>query len=129
MNNLLAQENNITKTKFNRGKESDTTAGYELAAKIKGKSCRLHTLKADNGYNDTFVADIQRQYGWRVEIVQKPESVKGFVPAGGRWVVERSYGWLNFKRRLSRDFEKSTESSEAMLQLAFIDTLLKRKAK
>jgi transposase len=108
---------------------ADTTAGYELAAKLQGKSSRLSTLKADNGYNDTFVEDIQRQYGWKVEIVQKPESVKGFVPAGGRWVVERSYGWLNFKRRLSRDFEKSTESSQAMLQLAFIDTLLKRISK
>lgn len=64
---------------------------------------------------------------WKLQ--EKPESVKGFVPAGGRWVVERSYGWLNFKRRLSRDFEKSTESSEAMLQSAFIDTLLKRKTK
>ncbi|QHT65205.1 IS5 family transposase [Rhodocytophaga rosea] len=106
---------------------SDTTAGYELAAKLKGKSARLHTLKADNGYTETFVEEVKKQYGWSVEIVQKPESVKGFVPAGGRWVVERSYGWLNFKRRLSRDFEKSTESSEAMLQLAFIDTLLKRK--
>ena len=108
---------------------ADTTAGYELAAKLKGKSCRLHTLKADNGYKEGFVAELKRQYGWIVEIVQKPESVKGFVPAGGRWVVERSYGWLNFKRRLSRDFEKSTESSEAMLQLAFIDTMLKRKTK
>jgi putative transposase len=115
---------------------SDTTAGYELAAKLKGKSCRLHPLKADNGYKDTFVEEIQRDYGWKVEIVQKPESVKGFVPAGGRWVVERSVpatsvhrlgGWLNFKRRLSRDFEKSTETSEAMLQLAFIDTMLTRK--
>ncbi len=109
--------------------EADTTAGYELAAKLKGKSSRLHTLKADNSYKDSFVADIKRNYGWSIDIVQKPESAKGFVPAGGRWVVERSYGWLNFKRRLSRDFEKSTESSEAMLQLAFIDTLLKRKAK
>jgi transposase len=109
--------------------EADTAAGYELAAKLKGKSSRLCILKADSGYTDTFVEDIKKQYGWRVEIVQKPESVRGFVPAGGRWVVERSYGWLNFKRRLSRDFEKSTESSEAMLQLAFIDTLLKRKAK
>ena len=108
---------------------ADTPAGYELAAKLKGKSCRLHTLKADNGYKDTFVEEIKLQYGWKVEIVQKPESAKGFVPAGGRWVVEPSYGWLNCKPRLSRDFEKSTESSEAMLQLAFIDTLLKRRTK
>ena len=119
---------------------ADTTAAYRLAAyrlaaKLKGKSVGLHTLnrphtlKADNSYKGTFVEEVEKQYGWKVEIVQKPESAKGFVPAGGHWVVERSYGWLNFKRRLSRDFEKSTESSEAMLQLAFIDTLLKRKTK
>ncbi|MBC8112491.1 MAG: transposase, partial [Verrucomicrobia bacterium] len=47
---------------------------------------------------------------------------------GGRWVVERSFGWLNFKRRLSRDFEKTVESSVAMLQLGFIDVLLRRSA-
>jgi putative transposase len=105
---------------------ADTTAGYLLATKVKGKSSRLQTLKADNGYKDTFVEKLKEQYGWNVEIIQKPESVKGFVPAGGRWVVERSYGWLNFKRRLSRDFEKTTESSESMLRLGFIDILLKR---
>ena len=105
---------------------ADTTAGYELAIKLKGKSSRLHTLKADKGYQEGFVEEIEREYGWRVEIVQKPESAKGFVPVGGRWVVERSYGWLNSKRRLSRDFEKTTESAEAMLQLAFVDMLLRR---
>lgn len=109
--------------------KADTTGGYELVAKLKGKSSRLHTLKADNGYKDTFAENVQNQYGWKVEIVQKPESTKGFVPAGGRWVVERSYGWLNFKRRLIRDFEKTIESSEAMLTLGFIDILLKRTPK
>ncbi|QHT65295.1 IS5 family transposase [Rhodocytophaga rosea] len=108
---------------------ADATAGYELGCKLKGKSSRLHTLKADNGYKDTFVEEVKREYGWRVEIVQKPETVKGFVPVGGRWVVERSYGWLNSKRRLSRDFEKTTESAQAMLQLAFVDVLLRRIAK
>gem|GEM_PF-3026988 len=59
----------------------------------------------------------------QIEIVQKPESTKGFVPLAGRWVVERSFGWLNFKRR--RDLEKTIASSEAQLQLGFIDILLR----
>ncbi|MBC8111621.1 MAG: transposase [Verrucomicrobia bacterium] len=42
--------------------------------------------------------------------------------------MERSFGWLNFKRRLSRDFEKTVESSEAMLRLSFIDVLLRGNA-
>ena len=108
------------------GDVSDSAAGEELVKGLKGKSARLHTLKADQGYKEGFVEHIQTYYGWQVEIVQKPESQKGFVPLGGRWVVERSFGWLNFKRRLSRDFEKTAESSLAMIQLGFIDVLLRR---
>jgi putative transposase len=55
---------------------------------LKGKSERLKNIKADKGYKEGFVERTQKQYGWQVEIVQKPESTKGFVPAGGRWVVE-----------------------------------------
>ncbi|MDJ1492168.1 IS5 family transposase [Cytophagaceae bacterium DM2B3-1] len=109
----------------------DSEGGEHLAQQLKGKSTRLEILKleilkADKGYKTGFVEHIQKNYGWQVEIVQKPESSKGFVPVGGRWVVERSFGWLNFKRRLSRDVEKTVESSEAMLQIAFIDILLRR---
>ena len=107
---------------------SDSQAGLELAARLKGKSDRLHTLKADKGYKEGFIEQVKIEYGWQVEIVQKPESATGFVPAGGRWVVERSFGWLNFKRRLCRDYEKTVESSEAMLQLGFIDLIIRRAA-
>jgi putative transposase len=117
------------------GDVSDGAAGDVVMHRLKGKSQRLHTIKADKGYKEGFVERVKQAFGWEVEIVQKPESQKGFVPLGGRWVVERSLpamsasaGWLNFKRRLSRDFEKTVESSEAMLQLGFIDVLLRRNA-
>ena len=64
----------------------------------------------------------------------RPESNRGFVPeknapAARRWPVERSFGWLNFRRRLFRDVEKTVESSEAMLRIAFISIILNRFAK
>ncbi|MBC8109729.1 MAG: transposase [Verrucomicrobia bacterium] len=105
---------------------SDGAGGDNVAKKLAGKSDRLRRIKADKGYKEGFMERVKSIYGWEVEIVQKPESSKGFVPTGGRWVVERSFGWLNFKRRLSRDFEKTVESSEAMLQLGFIDVLIRR---
>lgn len=108
------------------GNISDGAAGDEMMRQLRGKSERLVKIKADKGYKEGFVERVKEAYGWDVEIVQKPESAKGFVPAGGRWVVERSFGWLNFKRRLSRDFEKTIESSVAMLQLCFIDVLIRR---
>lgn len=110
------------------GNVSDGAGGDEIVSQLRGKSERLEKIKVDKGYKEGFIERVKEKYGWEVEVVQKPESAKGFVPAGGRWVVERSFGWLNFKRRLSRDFEKTVESSVAMLQLGFIDVLLRRSA-
>ena len=50
-----------------------------------------------------------------VEISSKPPSAKGFVPVKWRWVSERTFGWFNFFRRLSKDYEKTVESSAAMI--------------
>jgi putative transposase len=113
---------------------SDNEAGKTLAdrlqAKLQAWSARHSTdqsndlIRADNGYKAGFVDYVTKTYDWLVEISQKPESAQGFVPQMGRWQVERSYGWLNFRRRLSKDYEKTVESSEAMLHLAFISFLI-----
>ena len=85
----------------------------------------MNLIRADNGYKTGFVDYVNKTYNWLVDISQKPESAaQGFVPQMGRWQLERSYGWLNFRRRLSKDYEKTVESSEAMLHLAFISFLI-----
>ena len=65
-------------------------------------------------------------YQWKIDISQKPESAKGFVPQTGRWQVERSFGWLNFYRRLAKDYERLAESAMAFVQLAFSAILFAR---
>jgi putative transposase len=113
---------------------SDNEAGKTLADRLHGKlkawatrhatTNRMTLIRADNGYKAGFVDYVTKTYNWLVDISQKPESPQGFVPQMGRWQVERSYGWLNFRRRLSKDYEKTVESSEAMLLLAFISFLI-----
>ncbi len=110
-------------------KVSDTTAGCELVDQLKGKVPRLEKITADHGYKSTFTDYVHTHYPWKVEIVQRPESTKGFIPEKNRWPVERSFGWLNFRRRLAKDYEKTVDSSLAMLQIAFISFLLPRLAK
>jgi transposase len=107
---------------------SDNEAGRLVVDRLKGKVPRLKVLAADHGYKVSFVAYVKAA-GWQVDIAQKPESSRGFVPEKNRWMVERSFGWLNFRRRLLRDVEKTIESSEAMLRIAFISILLNRLAK
>ena len=106
---------------------SDNEAGRLVVDRLKGKVPRLKVIAADHGYKVSFVEHVEDK-GWEVEIAQKPESGRGFIPEKNRWMVERSFGWLNFRRRLFRDVEKTVESSEAMLQIAFISILLNRVA-
>lgn len=105
---------------------SDNQGGVELIKKLQGKVPRMKRIVTDHGYKETFIEYVETKTNWDVEIAQRPESSKGFVPEKNRWPVERTYGWLNFRRRLCRDYEKTVESSEAMLQIAIISFLVHR---
>lgn len=103
----------------------DGNEGKNLLPQIKEVSTRMQLIRADDTYKGSFVEEA-KTYGWAVEFGQKPESQKGFVPQKGRWQVERSFSWLNPFRRLSKDYEKTIESSVAFISIAFIDLILAR---
>ena len=105
----------------------DTEAGIDLLWQLDLASDRLEIICGDNAYRGYF-STCAEYYKWKVEITQKPESQRGFVPQSCRWQVERSFSWFSFFRRLSRDFEKTVESSVAFMQTAFIDIILSRLA-
>jgi putative transposase len=65
----------------------------------------------------------------RIEIVQRPEGAKGFQLLPKRWVVERTFGWLGRYRRLSKDYEYLTQSSETMIRVAMIHVMVRRLAR
>jgi transposase len=108
---------------------SDTAAGCQLVDQVKGKAPRLQKIAADHGYKSGFIVYVSTNQQWSIEIAQRPESAQGFVPQKNRWPVERSFGWLNFRRRLAKDYEKTIKSSQAVLQIAFISFLIRRLAK
>jgi transposase len=63
-----------------------------------------------------------------LEIAKRPPNLKGFVVVPVRWVIERTFAWLGRSRRLSKDYEYCTKSSEGMIYFAAIALLLKRLA-
>ena len=65
---------------------------------------------------------------WKLEIVSRPRAATGFVVIPKRWVAERTFAWLGRSRRLSKDYERRTDSSESMVRLSTIHLLLKRLA-
>ena len=105
--------------------EQDGIAGLELLPQLAKAANGLSLICADKAYKGSFLY-YAGFYKWEVEISQKPPSAKGFVPQKGRWQVERSFGWLNHYRRLSKDYERTTESSVCFIQLAFITMILSK---
>jgi transposase len=64
-----------------------------------------------------------------VVVKRTDKHVKGFVVIPKRWVVERTFGWLNLARRLAKNYEKTMESAKAWLQIALIAILLRRNSR
>ena len=62
------------------------------------------------------------------EIVNKVLGVGGFQVQPNRWIVERTFGWLIWNRRLVKDYEENTEVSNAFIQVAMIRSMLKQLA-
>jgi putative transposase len=89
---------------------------------------RLEKLWGDQKYNnrtlDRWLAAHAVRYG--VEVVQRPLGAKGFVLLHRRWVVERTFAWLGRYRRNSRDYERLTSSSEAVIKVSAIHHMLRR---
>jgi len=93
---------------------------------------RLRLIWADGAYAGSLLEWVRSLRVWRklrLEIVSRPEGVKGFLLLPKRWVVERTCGWLNRYRRLSKDYEYLTQTSEAMIHVAMINLMVRRLAR
>jgi putative transposase len=91
-----------------------------VLAKVGGRRPRLQLIWADGGYAGQLVDWVRKQCGWLLQTVLRPVGVKGFVLLPRRWVVERTFAWLGRYRRLSKDYERLTATSETMIHIAMI---------
>ena len=92
----------------------------------KGRFPRLHTVLVDQGYKNWLVEFAKRWFGLIVDIVQRTPDQREFVAQPQRWKIERTFGWLGYFRRLSKDYEGSEESSESWIYLAMTHLMLRR---
>ena len=91
---------------------------------------RLELVWVDGGFSgEEFTARIEKACGVRIEVVKRSDKAKGFVLLPRRWVVERTFAWLGNYRRLSKDYEYSLYSADAMIYAAMIHLMLRRLAR
>jgi transposase len=131
---------------------SDREGSKQLLTELRQKQpqWKLH-LFADGGYKGPWEVWVKTTTGYTVEIVQRPDAnTRGYwLPQGQeltpeqiktfrghrefivikkRWIVERSFAWLSFERRLNREYDLLPETTEAFIQLSFIRRMLRRLA-
>lgn len=104
----------------------DSQSAFEVISKLRGRFGRMTKIFADGGYRGELIDNVKRAFGWVVDIVLRSDDQKTFVALPKRWVVERTFAWFESYRRLSKDYEYHTDTSETMIQLAMIKLMLNR---
>lgn len=116
---------NLLAVKVHRANLHDTKSGIFPA--ISAYLCypTIEKYCGDKGYRKTFVIQLKSILGLDTDISEKIVP-QGFAVIPKRWVVERTFAWLNNYRRLSKDFEIKTVIAEAFIKISHFHTLLKR---
>ena len=103
----------------------DRVGGTPLIEKLRSAVKRIQVVWGDSHFEPA-LKYAWINWGWVGVAVKKLAGQKGFVPQPKRWIVERTFGWLNRWRRLSKDYERTPASSEAFIKVAMIHLMLRR---
>ena len=104
----------------------DRDGARVLLRKLRGTGKKLRKIWVDGGYRGELLEWVKSRFKFIPEVVLRSDKQKGFVVLPRRWVVERTFAWLNNYRRLSKDYERLTETSEAFVQIAMMRLMLLR---
>lgn len=108
----------------------DYEGAHFVLHRINEKYRRLKVIFADSAYGKCGLPDwVQSTCRVILQTILRPVNVKGFVVLPKRWIVERTFAWMNRHRRLSKDYERLTANSEAAIYVAMIDLMLRRLAR
>ena len=104
--------------------------GAKLLLKaVKGRSKKLRKIWVDGGYRGALINWVKSKCNIVLEVVLRSEETHGFVLLPRRWVVERTFAWLNNNRRLSKDYERFCDTSETFIYIAMTRLVLLRLVK
>lgn len=119
---------NLLSVVVNAANSDDRAGAKDAFAKLSVDTIiSLQKIWADGGYSgEDFLNWVHETLQAVLEIAYRPPNVEGFVVVPVRWVVERTLAWLGRYRRLSKDYERCTKSSEGMIFVASITTMLRR---
>ncbi len=106
---------------------SDRAGAETVLAKVHAQFKRVKTIFADQGYTGKLIRLAHTTLHMTITIIKRTE-VRAFHILPRRWVVERTFGWFGFYRRLAKDYERYPTHSEAFVYIAMSNIMLHRLA-
>lgn len=104
----------------------DRDGGRLVLERAKMKMPSIVLIWADGGYAGKLLAFARRHFQIVVEIIKRTDKRPTFEVLPRRWVVERTFAWINRSRRLSKDYERLPDHAEAMVKWAMIGLMARR---
>lgn len=126
---LVDTEGLLLAVKVTAASVQDRDGARLLLNTLDGACKKLRCIWVDGAYTgllETWVAD---NFQFRLSPVKRPKGESRWVLLARRWVVERTFSWFGLSRRLSKDYERLSESSEAFIHIAMTRLMLRRLAR
>lgn len=114
----------VLKCHVGAANQADVKAAPWVLFEILESNRRMAKILADQGYQGDLEEDIEAVYEVVLEVVK--HEGKGFSVQAKRWIVERTWAWLENNRGLTRDYERLPENHEGMVYVAMIRLMLRR---
>ena len=107
---------------------SDRESATSVLTLVRSRFKRIKVIFADQGYTGKLIERIRISLKMTITIIKRTE-LRIFHILPRRWVVERTFGWFGFYRRLAKDYERYPRHSEAFVYLAMDNIMLHRLAR
>lgn len=105
--------------------QHDSPAARAVLTRLAGQGYeRMSKVLADSAYGKKLACWLKKTFGLILEVVKVSE-LAGFQVVPMRWKVERTFAWMNWSRRLSKDYECGVNSHESFVYLSNINRMLK----
>jgi len=105
----------------------DKEGAKRVLGGIKFRMPRLSTIFGDSGYRGEDLQNAVANDGYKIEIITRNQ--KSFKIQPKRWIVERTFSWIDKNRRMSKDYERYPQTSELLIDICMIRLMIKRLAK
>ena len=106
----------------------DRDGAFSLLRNLPGSCKKLRKIWVGGGYAGKLVEWVAAKFKFCLEVVLRPKQTRKFVLLPRRWVVERTFGWLNHSRRLSKSYERLIQTDETWIYIAMSRIMLNRLA-